>query len=69
MMTLSENTEEGLLISSLSMVALVRECLANGAKYVLGRKINQDALEAFFGYQRRRGGQGDAPTLKSFSSF
>ena len=54
-MLLSENTEEGLSISSLSIVAIVREILQEGAAYVLGRRVNQDPLEAYFGQQRSKG--------------
>ena len=67
-MLLSQSTEEGLTVSTLSMVALVKESLQSGASYVLARRINQDPLEAFFGYQRRRGGRGEAPTIRTFSS-
>ena len=67
-MLLSQSTEEGLMVSTLSMVALVKESLQSGAAYVLARRINQDPLEAFFGYQRRRGGCGEAPTIRTFSS-
>ena len=67
-MILSQSTEEGLMVSTLSIVALVKEVLLNGAKYVLARRINQDPLEAFFGYQRRRGGRGEVPSVRTFSS-
>ena len=67
-MLLSQSTEEGLMVSTLSMVALVNESLQSGAAYVLARRINQNPLEAFFGYQRRRGGCGEAPTIRTFSS-
>ena len=69
-MLLSQSTE-GLMVSTLSMVALVKESLqsgALGANYVLARRINQDPVEAFFGYQRRRGGSGEAPTIRTFWS-
>ena len=67
-MLLSQSTEEGLVISTLSMVSLIKEALLCGADYVLARRINQDPLEAFFGYQRQRGGRGEAPTVREFSS-
>ena len=51
-MLFSQSTEEGLMVSTLSMVALVKESLQSGAAYVLARRINQDPLEAFFGYQQ-----------------
>ena len=50
-MNLSQSTE-GLMISTLSIVALVNEVLLNGAKYVLTCRINKDPLEALIGYQR-----------------
>ena len=40
-MMLRENTEEGLIISFLSMVAPVREVLEEGAAYVLGKRVNK----------------------------
>ena len=67
-MLLSENTEEGLIISSLSMVAIVREILQEGAAYVLGRRVNQDPLEAYFGQQRSKGFRNENPTLQLFGS-
>ena len=67
-MLLSESTEEGLIISSLSMVSLVKEVLKEGADYVLVRRINQDPLEAYFGQQRAKNHRCDAPTVKSFGS-
>ena len=66
-MLLSQSTE-GLMVSTLSIVAFVKESLQSGVAYVLARRINQDPLEAFFGYQRRRGGCGEAPTIRTFSS-
>ena len=67
-MCLSHSTEEGLIVSSLSMVKLIKETLQSGADYVLARRLNQDQLQAYFGYCRRRGGHGDAPTIRGFSS-
>ena len=56
------------MVITLSMVALVKESLQSDATYVLARRINQEPLEAFFGYQRRRGGCEEAPTIRTFSS-
>ena len=67
-MLLSENTEEGLIISSLSMVAIVREILQEGAAYVLGRRVNQDPLEAYFGQLRSKGFRNENPTVQLFGS-
>ena len=61
-MVLSENTEEGLSISSLSMVAIVKEILQEGAAYVLGRRVNQGPSEAYFGQQRSKGFRNENPT-------
>ena len=66
-MLLSESTEEGLIISSLSMVSLVK-VLKEGADYVLARRINLDPLEAYFGQQRAKNHRCDAPTVKSCES-
>ena len=35
---------------------------------ILARRVNQDPIEAFFGYQRRREGRGEVPTIRAFSS-
>ena len=67
-MLLSKSTKEGLLVASLSMSAVVKECLSSRASYVLARRVNQDPIEAFFGYQLRRGGRRKAPTIRAFSS-
>ena len=67
-MLLSENTEEGLSISSLLMVAIVREILQEGAAYVLGRRGNQGPLEAYFGQQKSKGFRNENPTVQLFGS-
>ena len=67
-MLLSPSTEEGLIISSLAMAALVKKVLNAGADYVLARRINQDLLESYFGQQQRRGWRSDAPTIRLFGS-
>ena len=67
-MILSESTEKGLIISSLSMVSLVKEVLKEGADCVSARRINQDPLEAYFGQQRAKNHRCDALTIKSFGS-
>ena len=68
MLLSEEDTEEGLIISSLSMVAIVREILQEGAAYVLGRKVNQDPLETYFGQQRSKGSRNENPTVQLFGS-
>ena len=67
-MFLSTPTEEGLRAASLSMAAIIQECLDLGAEYVLPRRINQDPLESFFGYQRQRVSRGDTPCVALFSA-
>lgn len=65
-MLLSVATEEGLLMTTRSMVALIEDVLANDAEYVMTRRINQDPLESYFGHQRQRGRYNDAPTVSMF---
>lgn len=52
MMLLSNATRSGFKICTLSMGAIIKLTLTNGAGYVLPRRINQDTLEAYFGQQR-----------------
>lgn len=66
LMLLSIPTEEGLRAASLSMAAIIEECQAMGAEYVLPRRINQDPLESFFGYQRQKVSRGDTPSVGLF---
>ena len=66
-MLLSENTE-GVTISSLSMVAIIREIFQEGAAYVLGRRVKQGPLEACFGQQRNKGFRNENPTVQLFGS-
>ena len=40
-MLLSQSTE-GVIVASLSISAVVMECLSNGASYVLARLVSQD---------------------------
>ena len=67
-MKLSDVAEDGLLVSCLSMHAIVCATLNAGAEYVLARRINQDPLESYFGHQRQRGRRHDAPTVSAFAS-
>ena len=64
MLLSEEDTEEGLIISSLLIVTIVREILQEGAAYVLGRRVNQDLLEAYFGQQRSKGFRNENPTVQ-----
>ena len=68
LMLLSTQAEEGLRIASKSMIAIVKKCLSMGADYVLPRRVNQDPLEAFFGYQRQKVSRGDTPSQMVFSA-
>ena len=67
MMLFSSATENGLLMTTISMVEVIRLCLNAGAEYVMSRRINQDPLEAHFGHQRQRGRFCDAPTALMFA--
>lgn len=37
-----------------------------GVHYLFSERLNQDALEEFFGMQRAHGGRCDNPTVKQF---
>ena len=65
-MLLSENTEEGLSISSLSIVAIVRD-FARRCR-LCSWKVNQGPLEAYFGQQRSKGFRNENPTVQLFGS-
>ena len=67
MMLFSSATENGLLMTTISMVEVIRLCLNAGAEYVMSRRINQNPLEAHFGHQRQRGRFCDAPTALMFA--
>ena len=68
-MKLSDVAEDGLLVSCLSMHAIVCATFnIAGAEYVLARRINQDPLKSYFGHQRQRGRRHDAPTVSAFAS-
>lgn len=61
---LSYQTMEGLRITTKSFIALVPELLdADGAKFILPEKLNQDKLEMFFGKLRRAVGDSDNPSV------
>ena len=66
-MLLSENTEEGLSISSLSIVAIVRD-FARRCRLCSWKKVNQGPLEAYFGQQRSKGFRNENPTVQLFGS-
>ena len=66
LMRLSKSTEHGLILTTKSMVALVRLVLQSGPSYVATRRLNQDPVESHFGHQRQRGRYCDAPTALTF---
>ena len=66
-MLLSKVTENGLLMSTCSIINVVNDCLREGAEYVCTRRLNQDPLESHFGHQRQRGRYCDAPTALAFA--
>lgn len=68
LMMLSTQTDEGLRIATKSIVAITRLCLDMGAEFVIPRRINQDPLEAYFGYQRQKVSRGDTPSVSLFSA-
>ena len=50
-----------------SFVELAKSLLkADGSRFLLSERFNQDPLEAFFGKQRARGGRSDNPTVQRF---
>ena len=52
-----------------SFVQLVRYIFTiPGVKIFLSERLNQDALESFFGKQRQRGGGSDNPNVSQFLS-
>jgi hypothetical protein len=67
-LTLSKQTKEGLKITVLSFIEVVRYLLSlEGAKFVYSERFNQDTLEGFFGKQRARCGHNDNPTVFQFT--
>ena len=65
---ISQQTYSGLMVTTKSMVELIRFLLKNSPPntYVLSRRINQDPLEAFFSQIRRAGGSTEVPDLLSY---
>ena len=60
---LSYQTLEGLKITSISFVALVRDLVSEGATCILPEKLNQDKLEILFSKVRCSLGDIDNPTV------
>ena len=62
-MQLSQQTIDGLKMTSLSVAAIVRTLLDSGAPFVLTCHINQDPLEQLFGHCRHKCGSNDNPSV------
>ena len=65
-MFISNQTYEGLGITCLSMVDIIKHLLHSGIPYVFSERLCQDALENYFVRQRAIGGRKDNPTLRDF---
>ena len=65
-MFISTQTYEGIHITTLSMIELIRFLLENGVDFILTERFNQDCLEQMFGTHRSLGGRSDNPTLEKF---
>ena len=59
-MFISTQTYEGIHVTTLSMIELIR------VNFILTEKFNQDFLEQNFGTHRSLGGRSDNPTLEKF---
>lgn len=66
LMLLSKPTMHGLLMTTKSMVDLIRVMLDSGASFVTTRRLNQDPVESHFGHQRQKGRYSDAPNALMF---
>lgn len=66
MMLLSSETSEGLQMTALSMVGIIKFMLGKGAKYVLTARLNQDTLEQEFSKHRSRCGSNSNPTVAQY---
>jgi len=70
-MFISKETFTGLIVSTHAMVSLVKYVLQHSPEgtYVQTRRINQDALEAYFGHMRKVGGRNEHPNVNQYSQF
>ena len=57
---------EGLQITCLFMLEIIKYLLESGVAYVLTERFCQDVLENYFGRQRTICGRKDNPTLRDF---
>ena len=62
-MFISEQTYEGLQISTNSVLEVTKYLLNSGTSFVLTEKFNQDALEEYFGRHRSLGRRNDNPSI------
>ncbi len=65
-MFLSQQTFEGLQITTYSAIEATQFLLQNGLDFVLTNRFNQDVVEEHFGRQRSLGRRSDNPTLWQF---
>ena len=60
-MFLSQQTYEGLIISSKSLIECVQFLLKEGMEFVLTERFCQDPVEEYFGAQRKLGRRSENP--------
>ena len=65
-MYLSHQTDEGLRITSRSLIEATKFLLREGFQFVLTERFCQDVVEEYFGRQRAMGRRDDNPDLKMF---
>lgn len=65
-MTLSDETMDGCIITAKSLICITKYMLNAGARYVLLKRISQDVLEGFFGRVRQQGGANKQPNVPQF---
>ena len=65
-MFIPEQTYEGILITTYSVISAVKFLLSQGFSYVLTERFCQDPAEEFFSVQRQHGRRNENPDLKEF---
>ena len=65
-MFLSYQTNEGLQISTYSIIEVTKFLLQMGMPFVLTDRFNQDVVEEYFGRHRSLGRRNEAPSLYQF---
>ena len=63
---LTQQTYDGLCITTKAMVELVPYLLRQGLEFVSTRRISQDSLEFYFGHQRSIGRRNENPNIHQF---